>query len=84
MADLFCSTAVSMSFERRLVGNQVTGWTIDNVGQQRLRVAEQRVSPAGGQQSVATRVEAAQEGLAEAMRQVLAASSTSEARRGHG
>ena len=34
----------------------------DDVGQQRLRAAEQRGSSAGGQRSVATRVEAAQEG----------------------
>ena len=49
---------------------------IDNVGQQRLRAAKQRVSTARGQQSLATRVEA--EGLSKKMRQVLAASSTRE------
>ena len=32
----------------------------DDVGQQMLHAAEQRVAPAGGQQSVPTRVEAAQ------------------------
>ena len=31
-------------------------------GQQRLHAAEQRVAPAGGQQAVATRVEAALQG----------------------
>ena len=40
---------------------------------------EQRVSPAGEQPSVATRVEAAQEGLGEARRHTLAASSAREA-----
>ena len=70
--------AVDVGFERGLVVDQVTGWMID-VGQQRLPAAEQRVSPTGWQPSVATRVEAAQEGLTEAMRQVLAASITSEA-----
>ena len=47
----------------------------DDVGQQRLHAAEQRVSPAGELQSVATRVEAAQDGPGEAMRQAPAASS---------
>ena len=46
----------------------------EDVGQQRLRAAEQRVSSAGEQPSVATRVEAAQ-----AMNQALAASSAREA-----
>ena len=41
----------------------------EKVGQQRLYAAEQRVSPAGEQQPVATRVEAAQEGPDEAMNQ---------------
>ena len=47
----------------------------DNVGQQRLRAVEQRGSSARERPSVATRVAAAQEGLDEAMRQALAASS---------
>ena len=51
----------------------------DDAGQQRLRAAEQRGSSAGRQPSVATRVEAAQEGPDEAMNQVLAASSAREA-----
>ena len=51
----------------------------DDLGQQRLHAAELRVSPAGEQQSVATRVEAAQEGPDKAMRQALAASSAREA-----
>ena len=46
--------------------DQVTGWMIDVVGQQRLHAVEQRVSPARKQPSVATRVEAAQEGPEEA------------------
>ena len=50
-----------------------------NVGQQRLHATEQRVSSAGEQPSVATRVAAAQEGPDDAMRQVVAASSAKEA-----
>ena len=46
----------------------------DEVGQQRLHAA-QRVSPVRDQQSVTTRVEAAQEGPDEAMNQALASSS---------
>ena len=56
-----------------------TGWVPDNVGQQRLYATEQRVSSAGEQPSVVTRVAAAQEGPDEAMRQTLAASSAKEA-----
>ena len=53
---------------------------VDNVGQQRLHAAEQRVRPAREEPPVATRVEAAQEGRSEAKRSVLAASiSTREA-----
>ena len=52
----------------------------DDVGQQRLHAAEQRVSPAGEQPSVATRVEAAQEGPDEAMREASAASSARNVR----
>ena len=74
-------TAVDTGFERRLVVNQVTCWMIVNVGQQRLRAVEQRVSKAREQHSWATRVKAAQDGLSKAMRQVLAASSTSEVSR---
>ena len=51
----------------------------DDVGQQRLRAAEQRGSSAGEHPSVATRVEAAQEGPDEAMNQTSAASSAREA-----
>ena len=51
----------------------------DDVCQQRLRAAEQRGSSAGEQPSVATRVEAAQEGPDEAMNQAPAASSAREA-----
>ena len=51
----------------------------DDVGQQRLRAAEQRVSSAREQPFVATRVEAAQEGPDEAMNQAPAASSAREA-----
>ena len=51
----------------------------DDVGQQRLRVAEQRGSSAGEQPSVATRVEAAQEGPHEALNRALVASSAREA-----
>ena len=47
----------------------------DDVGQQRLHMAEQRVSPAGGQLSVPRRVEAAQVGPDGAMRQAPPASS---------
>ena len=68
-------TVVGVGLERRLVVNQVTGWMIDNVGQQRLRAAEQRVSTVRGQQSGATRAEAAQVGLTKAKTEVLAASS---------
>ena len=84
MAEFFCrnrfgGAAVNAGFERGFVVNQVTGWMIDNVGQQRLRAAVHRVSPAGQETSVATRVEAAQEGPDEAMSQTLAASSPREA-----
>ena len=75
----FGGAAVEMSFDRGLVVDEVTGWMNDNVGQQRLHAAEQRVSSAGEQPSVATRVEAAQEGPDEAERQALAASSVREA-----
>ena len=51
----------------------------DDVGQQRLRAAEQQGSSAGEQPSVATRAEAAQEGADEAMNQAPAASSAREA-----
>ena len=52
----------------------------ENVGQQRLRAAEQRGSSAVEQPSVATRVDAAQEGPDEAMNQVSAASSARNVR----
>ena len=51
----------------------------DDVGQQRLRAAEKRVSSAGEQPSVATRVEADQEGPDEATNQAPASSSAREA-----
>ena len=84
IADMFCRSrfggaAVDMGLERELVVDQVTGWMIDNVGQQRLHAAEQRVSAAGEQPSVARRVEAAEEGPDEAQIQALAASSAREA-----
>ena len=84
VADLFCrnrfgDSAVGMGFERGIVADYATGWMNDNVGQQRLYATEQRVSSAGERPSVATRVAAAQEGLYEAMRQALAASSAKEA-----
>ena len=60
-----------MGFERGLVADYPTGWMNDNVGQQRLYATEQRVSSAGQQPSVATRVAAAQQGPDEAMRQAL-------------
>ena len=50
----------------------------DDVGQQRLRAAEQRGSSAGEQPSGTTRVEAAQKGQDAAMNQALAASSARE------
>ena len=74
----FGGTAVDMEFERGLVVDQVTGLVNDSVGQQRLHAVVQRVSTARGQQPVAARVEAPQEGLSEAMRHVLVASSTRE------
>ena len=83
IADMFCRSrfggaAVDMGLERELVVDQVTGWMIDNVGQQRLHAAEQRVSATGEQPSVARRVEAAEEGP-DAQIQALAASSAREA-----
>ena len=50
-----------------------------NVGQQRLHATEQRVSSAGEQPSVATRVAAAQDGPDETLRQAHAARSAKEA-----
>ena len=81
-AELFCrntcgSTAVDMGFQRGLVVDHLTGWMNDSVAQQRLHT-EQRVSPAGEQPSVVTRVEAAKEGPDEAVTQALAASSVRE------
>ena len=52
----------------------------DDMGQQRL----QRVAPAGGQQAVATKVEATQEGLDEEMTEVPAASRASDPERPRG
>ena len=84
VAELFCrdrlgGAAVDMGFERGLVLDQVTDWVMGNADQQRLHTAEQRVSPARDQQSVATSVEVDQERLCVAKKQVLAASSTREA-----
>ena len=84
VAEVFCrnrlgGAAVDMGFERGRVVDHVTSWMNDNVGQQRFHAAEQRVSPAGEQPSVATRAEVAQEGADEAERQALAASSVREA-----
>ena len=83
VAELFCrnrfgDSAVDISFERGIVADCATGWMNDNVGHQRLYATEQRVSSAG-ERPLATRVAAAQEGLDEAMRQALAASSAKEA-----
>ena len=75
----FGDSAVDTGFERGIVAECATGWMNGNVGQQRLHATEQRVSSAGEQPSVAARVEAAQEGPDEAMKQVLAASSAKEA-----
>ena len=75
----FGDSAIDIGFERGIVADYATGWMNDNVGQQRLHATEQRVSSAGGQPSVATRVATAQEGPDEAMRQALAASSAKEA-----
>ena len=88
--ELFCKnrfgdSVVGIGFERGIAADCVTGWMNGNVGiqplvgQQSLHATEQRVSSAGGQPSVATRVAAAQEGPDEAMRQALAASSAKEA-----
>ena len=71
----FGDSAVDIGFERGIVADNATGWMNDIVCQQRLYATEQRVSSAGEQPSVATRVAAAQEGPDEAMRQALAASS---------
>ena len=84
VAELFCrkrfgGAVVVTGFERGLAVDHVTGWMSDNVGQQRLRVAEQRVSSGGEQPSVATGVEAAQDGLGEPRRHAFAASSAREA-----
>ena len=83
-AEMFCrnrfgNSAADSGFERGNVSDHATGWMNGNVGQQRLHATEQRVSSAGEQPSMATRVAAAQEGPDEAMRRVLAASSTIEA-----
>ena len=83
VAELFCKnrfgdSAVGRGFERGIAADCATGWMNGNVGQQSLDATEQRVSSAGGQPSVATRVAAAQEGPDEAMRQALAASSAKE------
>ena len=80
VAELFCrnrfgGTAVGMGFERRILVNQVTGWMVHNVGQQRLRAAEQRVKTAREQQSESKWLRS----LSQAMRHDLATSSTSEA-----
>ena len=81
VAELFCKnrfgdSAVGIGFERGIAADCATGWMNGNEGKQSLHGTEQRVSSAGGQPSVATRVAAAQEGPDEAMRQAFAASST--------
>ena len=58
----FGDSAVGIGFERGIAADYATDGMNDNVGQQRLHATEQRVSSAGGQTSVATRVAAAQEG----------------------
>ena len=75
----FGDSAVDIGFERGIVADYATGWMNDSVGQQRLYATEQRVSSAGEQPSVATRVAVGQEGPDEAMEQALAASSAKEA-----
>ena len=52
----------------------------DDAGQQRLHAAEHRVAPAGGQQAVATRVEAALEGPDEELTEAPAARSARNVR----
>ena len=74
----FGDSAVGIGFERGIVADCATGWMNGNVGQQRLHATEQRVSSAGEQPSVVTRV-VAEEGPEETMRQALAASSAKEA-----
>ena len=76
--NLFRGTAVGMGFECRTrcePGDKLDGSTRWG---SRGCVQRSSESRAREQQSVATRVDAAQEGLGEAMRQVLAASSTRE------
>ena len=75
----FGGSAVDMGFKRGIVADCATGWMNDSVDQQRLHATEQRISSAGEQPSLVTRVVAAQEGPEEAMRQALAASSAKEA-----
>ena len=79
VAELFCrsrfgDSAVDIGYGRGIVADILTEWMNDDMGQQRLHATEQRVSSAGEQPSVATRVEVAQEGPDEAMRQASAAS----------
>ena len=50
----FGGAAVDMGFERRFVVDPVTGWMRDNMGQVSLHAAEQPVSTAREQPSVAT------------------------------
>ena len=75
----FGDSAVGIGFERGIVADCATGWMNDSVGKQKLHATEERVSSAGEQPSVVTRVVAAQEGPDEAMKQALAASSAKEA-----
>ena len=72
-------SAVDIGFERGIVADYATDWMNDNVRQERLHATEQRVSSAGEQPSVVTRVAAVQEGPDEATRQALAPSSGKEA-----
>ena len=65
--------------ERGIVADYATSWVNGNVGQQRLYATEQRVSLAGEQPSVVTRVAAAREAPDETMKQALAGSSAKEA-----
>ena len=75
----FGNSAVGIGLERGIVADYATDGMNDNVGQQRLYATEQRVSSAGEQPSVVTRVVAAQEAPEETMRRALPASSAKEA-----
>ena len=84
VAELFCrsrfgDSAVGIDFERGIVADYATDGMNDNVGKQRSHATEHRVSSAGEQPSVVTRVVTAPEGPEETMRQAFAATSAKEA-----